>query len=219
MAGRRFKLASLLLIIALLFGSTTAQAQSTGVNVIVHLTPLATINQVLRTLIGGTVLDSIPGADIYLVNVPNLPLVQSLLGTSSLLLQTLGIDWIEINKGVVEPSHVRFGVLQKSGAADWYKNQPSFMLTRAGQALPYADRAVRANPHSADAYTMLGYAQFASDHTRDAIVSWQRSLALRPAARRARHASDAASRRPRAGIDPLGDPQRSLGDGRHPLPA
>jgi tetratricopeptide (TPR) repeat protein len=50
----------------------------------------------------------------------------------------------------------------------------------AGQALPYADRAVRANPHSADAYTMLGYAQFASDHTRDAIVSWQRSLALRP---------------------------------------
>src|SRR5438093_12067624 len=77
MAGRRSKLASLVLVIALLFGSTTAQAQSTGVNVIVHLTPLATINQVLRTLIGGTVLDSIPGADIYLVNVPNLPLVRS----------------------------------------------------------------------------------------------------------------------------------------------
>jgi tetratricopeptide (TPR) repeat protein len=57
------------------------------------------------------------------------------------------------------------------------------VLSRTGnasQALPYAERAVRANPHSADAYTMLGYAQFASDHTRDAIVSWQRSLALRP---------------------------------------
>ena len=35
-------------------------------------------------------------------------------------------------------------------------------------------------PNSADAYTMLGYAQFASDHTKDAIVSWKRSLALRP---------------------------------------
>jgi len=50
----------------------------------------------------------------------------------------------------------------------------------SGQALPYAERAVRANPDSADAYTMLGYAQFASDHTKDAIVSWKRSLALRP---------------------------------------
>ena len=45
---------------------------------------------------------------------------------------------------------------------------------------PYAQRAVRADPDSADAYTMLGYAQFASDHTKDAIVSWKRSLALRP---------------------------------------
>ena len=50
----------------------------------------------------------------------------------------------------------------------------------ANQALPYAEHAVRANPNSADAYTMLGYAQFASDHTKQAISSWQRSLALRP---------------------------------------
>lgn len=57
------------------------------------------------------------------------------------------------------------------------------VLARTGnvsQALPYAQRAVRANPNSADAYTMLGYAQFASDHTKEAIVSWKRSLALRP---------------------------------------
>jgi hypothetical protein len=50
----------------------------------------------------------------------------------------------------------------------------------ASQALPYAERAVRSNPNSADAYTMLGYAQFASDHTKAAIGSWHRSLALRP---------------------------------------
>jgi tetratricopeptide (TPR) repeat protein len=50
----------------------------------------------------------------------------------------------------------------------------------ANQALPYAQRAVRTGGDSADAYTMLGYAQFASDHTKDAISSWERSLALRP---------------------------------------
>ena len=59
----------------------------------------------------------------------------------------------------------------------------SAVLARTGnasQALSYAERAVRSNPNSADAYTMLGYAQFASDHTKAAIASWQRSLALRP---------------------------------------
>ena len=57
------------------------------------------------------------------------------------------------------------------------------LLVRTGnaaQALPYAQRAVVASPNSADAYTMLGYAQFASDHTKEAIASWQHSLALRP---------------------------------------
>jgi tetratricopeptide (TPR) repeat protein len=50
----------------------------------------------------------------------------------------------------------------------------------ASQAVSYAQRAVRSAPESADAHTMLGYAQFASDHTKEAIASWKRSLALRP---------------------------------------
>ena len=57
------------------------------------------------------------------------------------------------------------------------------LLVRTGsaaQALPYAQRAVRSDPQSPDAYTMLGYAQFASDHTKDAVASWKRSLELRP---------------------------------------
>ena len=59
----------------------------------------------------------------------------------------------------------------------------SAVLVRTGnasQALAYAQRALRSAPESADAYTMLGYAQFASDHTKEAIVSWKHSLALRP---------------------------------------
>ena len=57
------------------------------------------------------------------------------------------------------------------------------LLARTGgaaQAVTYAQRAVRSAPDSADAYTMLGYAQFASDHTKEAVVSWKHSLELRP---------------------------------------
>src|ERR1700704_4866945 len=52
------------------------------------------------------------------------------------------------------------------------------LLVRTGnaaQALPFAQRAVRAAPQSPDAYTMLGYAQFASDRTREAVASWKHS--------------------------------------------
>src|SRR5438270_3393841 len=62
----------------------------------------------------------------------------------------------------------------------------SALLVRIGsaaQALPFAQHAARTAPDSPDAFTMLGYAQFACDHTRDAISSWKRSLELRPDSR------------------------------------
>jgi tetratricopeptide (TPR) repeat protein len=57
------------------------------------------------------------------------------------------------------------------------------LLVKTGdprQALIYAQRAVEQAPDSADAYAVLGYAQFASDRIREAIQSWKKSLALRP---------------------------------------
>ncbi|MGH9643490.1 MAG: peptidase MA family metallohydrolase [Terriglobales bacterium] len=57
----------------------------------------------------------------------------------------------------------------------------SLMRTgQAGQALTYAEQAARIAPDSADALGMLGFVQFATDHTEDAIRSWKKSLALRP---------------------------------------
>ncbi len=59
----------------------------------------------------------------------------------------------------------------------------SAVLVRTGnasQALMHAQHAVRSAPDSPDALTMLGYAQFACDHTKEAIASWKRSLELRP---------------------------------------
>jgi len=57
------------------------------------------------------------------------------------------------------------------------------LLVRTGDnlgALSYAERATRIAPDSADAISVLGYAQFAAGRNRDAIQSWKKSLALRP---------------------------------------
>ncbi len=57
------------------------------------------------------------------------------------------------------------------------------LLVRTGnasQAVTYAQRAVSAAPRSPDAYTVLGYAQQASDHTKEAVASWKHSLELHP---------------------------------------
>ncbi len=50
----------------------------------------------------------------------------------------------------------------------------------AAEALTYAQHAANVAPDSPDAIAMLGFVQFASDHTPDAIRSWKKSLALRP---------------------------------------
>ena len=62
-------------------------------------------------------------------------------------------------------------------------NYYAALLVRTGnanEALSYAEHAVRLAPDSPDALAVLGYAQFASDHDQDAIVTWKKSLALRP---------------------------------------
>jgi len=59
----------------------------------------------------------------------------------------------------------------------------SATLMRTGQAaeaLPFAQHAANVAPDSPDAIAMLGFVQFASDHTPDAIRSWKKSLSLRP---------------------------------------
>ena len=53
-------------------------------------------------------------------------------------------------------------------------------IGNARQALFYAERAVEQAPDSADAYAVLGYAQYSAEHGRDAIQSWKKSIALRP---------------------------------------
>ena len=62
-------------------------------------------------------------------------------------------------------------------------NYLAALLVRTGNpkdALPYAEHAVRIAPESPDTLDVLGYAQFAADHTGDAVRTWKHSLQLRP---------------------------------------
>lgn len=53
-------------------------------------------------------------------------------------------------------------------------------MGKAQEAVSYAERATRLAPASADAFAMLGAAQYASDDLKDAVRSWKTSLRLRP---------------------------------------
>ncbi len=53
-------------------------------------------------------------------------------------------------------------------------------MQRYADAVEYAQRATQLAPNSADAFAVLGAAEFQSDHTKEAIAAWEKSLALRP---------------------------------------
>ena len=53
-------------------------------------------------------------------------------------------------------------------------------LGRAQEALRFAEQATRSDPQSAEAFAILGYAFYKTDHIRDAIAAWKKSLRLRP---------------------------------------
>src|SRR5262245_25032216 len=115
MTGRRIFL-RILVVAVLLFGMT-AQA-SAAVPVIVQLGPLSSITSVVSSL-GGTLVDSIPGTNIYLLNLPFVP--------SSLTASLLGIQWMEVNQGMALPA-LPMPVpltLPSNTPPDWYKYQPS----------------------------------------------------------------------------------------------
>ena len=78
----------------ILFFAVSAQAAG-SVPVIVKVSPIANISLIASTL-GGTVLDSLPGADTYLLKLPSLPLLTT-------VLQLLGVQWIEQNKLMALP--------------------------------------------------------------------------------------------------------------------
>jgi hypothetical protein len=89
---------------------------------------------IVSALGGGTLLDSIPGTNIYLLDLPNLPIVTPLLQT------VLGIVFIEPDRQIVTPARGQMGILTigPSTAVDWYKMQPEFLRINAMAAQSYS---------------------------------------------------------------------------------
>ena len=88
------------------------------------------ILNIISTLGGGTLLDSIPGTNIYLVNLPNLPVV------TPLLQSLLGIVFMEPDKHVSSPARGQMGILTVpvQTGPDWYRLQPELERIEAPNA-------------------------------------------------------------------------------------
>ena len=139
MTGRRL-LCSFLVTTILLVTFPAAEASAAGsIPVIVKLTSSSGLLRVLN-LLDGAVVDQIPGTNVFLVNVPSVRSVQSLLALPAGLLQFLGIDWLEINTGAALPKVGQVGVITVgiNNTADWYKNQPAMQLIRSNEAKAYS---------------------------------------------------------------------------------
>jgi subtilisin family serine protease len=119
---------TVLLWVLLLFGLTI---QANAAPLIVQIGPLSSITAIVGAL-GGSLLDSIPGTNIYLLNVPVVP--------SSTLASLLGIQWMESNNGVTQPGFTPLSRISVPVTvdSDWYKYQPSMLLIRSADALAYS---------------------------------------------------------------------------------
>jgi hypothetical protein len=133
----RFHRFLVILIFAL---GLSSRAEAASNLLIVQISPTISIDTLAATL-NGAVIDSIPAANTYLLNVSVVP--------RPAVASQLGIQWMELNAGVTLPRFALCGVsslpvsgqcgvlsLPPSAAADWYKLQPALQLINAGKALP-----------------------------------------------------------------------------------
>jgi len=127
MAGRLVRLS----LIAVLLFAVNADA-AVSVPVIVKLLPGANIS-VVTALLGGTLVDSIPGANTYLLRLPALPILTP-------VLKLVGVEWLESNRGLGLPSVAHARTLLTPGSVDpaWYRNQPAMKVIRSEAAHQYS---------------------------------------------------------------------------------
>lgn len=121
-----------LLIFTMMFSALgTSAVAATSSPVIIQTGGLTgNILNIISALGGGTLLDSIPGTNIYLVNLPNLPVV------TPLVQSLLGIVFMEPDKQVSSPARGQMGILTVpvQTGADWYRLQPELERIEAPNA-------------------------------------------------------------------------------------
>src|SRR5688572_16569968 len=106
------------LVVALLLFTSSTQAAN-PVPVVVKLLPGANLS-LITNLLGGTVIDSIPEANTYLLKLPALPLL-------SPVLKLLGVEWLELDRGVSQPANGQLKLLDVpwSIGGSWDDRQPA----------------------------------------------------------------------------------------------
>jgi len=127
MTGRRI----LIMLVGILF---LLPATMHAATVPVVLKVQSPVNLSLITnLLGGKVIDSIPEANTYLLKVPSLPVLNS-------TLKLLGVEWIEMDRGISLPANSRLSLLNVpwQAGSDFYKNQPGFQVIHVGDAMQYS---------------------------------------------------------------------------------
>jgi subtilisin family serine protease len=123
--------ASCALLLLMIVGSCL-NAEAASQRIVVKMNSGSSIATVLSTL-QATVLDTIPEANLYLLQVSSLP------SLSSSSLSVLGIVYIERDTTLFAPSLSTLGLISSQSAADWYRMQPAFTRIRADRAWKYYD--------------------------------------------------------------------------------
>src|SRR5688572_15111741 len=119
------------LVVALLLFTSSTQAAN-PVPVVVKILPGANLS-LITNLLGGSVIDSIPEANTFLLRLPVLPALTP-------FLKLLGVEWMELDRGVSLPVQGQLALLDvpwRSGK-DWYGDQPAMQLIRMRAAHEYA---------------------------------------------------------------------------------
>jgi subtilisin family serine protease len=114
--------------------STSAMAASNPV-ILQTSGPVGNVLGLISSLGGGLLLDQVPGTNIYLLDLPNLPII------TPLLQWLLGILFIEPDRTIVNPVRGETGILTVGSktAPDWYKMQPELLRIHANSALSYSN--------------------------------------------------------------------------------
>src|SRR5262249_26547169 len=131
---RRLSMVRRILVSVLILFALSANAMAASNPMILQTGPLVNIVGLISSLGGGTLLDQVPGTTIYVVNLPNLPVITPLLES------LLGIVFIEPDRTIISPARSQMGILTigSKTAFDWYKSQPELVRINAVAAQSYS---------------------------------------------------------------------------------
>jgi len=123
--------ATIALAVLLLLVTSTTQAAN-PVSIVVKLLPGTNLTLV-SNLLGGTVIDSIPNTNTYLLRVPVQPVL-------SPILKLLGVEWIEANRSLALPTTGQLRLLEVpwNSGSGWYQGQPALQQIRTRAAHDYS---------------------------------------------------------------------------------